>query len=227
MKNQMIKRLTACIIALTIGFTVCQHIYADERTNDGMLRIAVAAHECYNNIKQGGSETEEIHAFDFNGEEITDRFITDTRAYFISGNMDAMSEYCRQNIQKMYRISDVVESKGLDEAKTRTMEVIEAMSSSGYYITVDYKVRGTIYYNPNTYKISSASTPIRTSLLYVHPNELFQYSTTHEVANSTIASNHLSATLNYSFKVKAITGWNNPGTIVFGTTSTSFTITPN
>ena len=228
-----IKLLTA-IATLLIGLVACPDGYAHERSVDGrILEVAIEAYECVSCLEEsigGGGyvmPATEVHILDFSGKEITEECFDETAGYYTTCDWESLLDYYKTRVQAVYIIKDTIEPKGMDLAKTRIVQANVQLSSQGYDVFVEYTVRGTIYYNPNTFIISSASTPIRTSLMLYGPTDLFQLTTYYETANSSIASNGLSATFNYSFKVKGVKAWGDQSVVEFGTVSKRFTITPD
>lgn len=94
-------------------------------------------------------------------------------------------------------------------------------ASNGVQCRIDYTLRGTITYNPNTFQITYASKPILVDRTIDGPDQ-YSIITKNESATSKIASNKLSATFTYEFDVEGKSNFNN---LNFGKASYSFTMT--
>ena len=234
MKKNTYVKILASVMAVFLCLITYVSTYAADKdpASEEMYKVAISTLALLSDKKMQQVEPSatgvevftELHVYDFLGEEITKDFLSEAMELYMEEDWESLRKYSAESIQKITRIVDIVQPRRDDIAKTRTSYNAEVLTDSmNRSCTVTYHVRGTIYYNPNTYYISIASTPIRTSLTTAGPS-YYTIVTSHESASSSIASNHLSATFHYSFKVSGQSAY---GNTVFGTTSHSFSITPS
>ena len=93
----------------------------------------------------------------------------------------------------------------------------------GRSCAVAYTLQSTIYYDPDTYRISEASDPVKTSIKTSWPDFYRHITTTFDAANSVIVSDGLSASFYYTFKLNGTSVY---GDTEFGRVFHSFTVTP-
>ena len=234
MRYGKLKRIIALVIIMSVCWSVPVTSFAAEKEKEnGVFRIALLAHAQLTEKtdrhsareKNGIRFSQEFHVYNHSMEEFTECFLSETRAFYLNEDWECLYKYCSENIRRICHIMDIVQPERMDIAKTRICNNAEyLLDKDGLCCEVDYAVRGTIYYNPNSYYISTASTPVRTSLILMGPPQ-YMITTSHEYAHSSIAANHLSVSFNYSFRVNGYSAWGDP--TVFGTTSVSFSIIPD
>lgn len=123
--------------------------------------------------------------------------------------------------------SDIAKSKAVEVVKEITQKLPDFYPNTEITAHVEYTLTGTIYYNPNTYKISQTFGPLRSKMICFQVNtnnDEFNITTSNVNKGATIASNKLSATFYFNNKIigKSVTGAYS--TVVFGDADTSFTI---
>lgn len=121
------------------------------------------------NFYEGG--TSEINFYQ-NGKLFPrNKFYSDTIDYFINNDFEALNKYIAKNqISVEHNINKKdIGYKGLDKAITRQSllsSVLNAKDYQGATVEVTCELRGTVYYNPNTYVVTSVSNPIVLSIYY-------------------------------------------------------------
>lgn len=80
---------------------------------------------------------------------------------YISKDIGRLQKYCDDNIKKIVKTSErKYFTAKMDVGKTVDRKMVETLKVRDVPCTVDYTVRGSITYDPNTYLIKYASTPI-------------------------------------------------------------------
>lgn len=102
--------------------------------------------------------------FDKQGNDITDKFYEETKAFHQSKQFLSVDEYIKQNVSRIrHEEYEAPTRRGQDLAKTVTEMISKTLYSKGNpNVTqeVHIIVRQTIYYDPNTYQITQYSNPI-------------------------------------------------------------------
>lgn len=102
-------------------------------------------------------KTDEYIVYDANEQDITDVFFSDTTEFYNTGDWEAIKDYYYSNVGSLSRYEDhPTLLRSGDRARTETRMSTQLMSRSGenFWIKVSVTLRGTIYYNPNTYVVS-------------------------------------------------------------------------
>lgn len=226
------KKYWSMVIAVTILLLNTNISFGEVKINsdnnsplfESMLEVL----ELEKESRMGISNNTQYSVYDFNGRDITDTFKNVAYAMYVSNEKDYLKEYCVENIKKISITTETqVATTRSDLSKTVDHHVVELLKDTNgkkLSCTADYTVRGSITYDPNTYQISSASTPIIVKKILTPSANFYTVKTKNEVASSKIAANRLSANFSYEYDIYMTSNYDN---VDFGTTSCSFTITPN
>lgn len=176
--------------------------------------------------------------FDKNGYDITDEFISD-----ISNKSSATQyELFRQKVAHAIKRIEIVTRSG-DLSKTVEEDIYhnctaitiegarwDQIASSALTGEVYYRLRGSITYDPNTYKITSATPALRVDIDWIDWDADTRPFTKNEVSETPIiSSNGYSATFNHSISVFANHGGYDMDYVLlgYGTFTDSFQISAN
>lgn len=116
---------------------------------------------------------------DTNGNNVRTAFMNATYSLYIDEDWDAIKDvYKSMNLTGIHRRQEVdaPSTRASDLAKTVTDGYYEILQCTSHNVDRDIEVgtelRGTFYYNPNTYAISQVSKPILTyvAISYTGPN---------------------------------------------------------
>ena len=230
------KRILATILVLTT-ISASASARVDMETSElsvlPMLTVCIEAiEENINAQKQTTtSDTKNMYVTyevtDKEGRDITDKFFYHTQPLYIDGEYQKLSNYCIDTVKVISKTT----VNRLDRQITKEDFGIETLTASDGQplaptVDVSYKIKGTIYYDPNTYLISSISDATLSYLLYNNYADIFTPSSfylTNMSQSSTLASNKLSATFSCMLNVNASSAYD---TYSFGRTGHSFTIVP-
>ncbi|MEA4920948.1 MAG: hypothetical protein VB078_08520 [Clostridiaceae bacterium] len=164
-KKMLISGMTLIIVVFAITMSINAITEIDSKTTFVQSFAAI-----YDN-----NSTTEYQMINLQGQDITEKFIQDTQAWYKRGKYSDIYDYFCANIETMTEIKPSY-TRSLDLTKTVTQRVQKTCTWSGNAYpayagvinqnnngVVAYYIRGSITYNPNTYIVSSIGTPIRTS----------------------------------------------------------------
>lgn len=203
-------------------------IHEDEASmNDRRMQ---RLNDFFQNHKNDSDEVS-FYIYDKQGEEITEEFYSNAQQYFLTKNDKELLNYYINSVGSSVKATDTVKSVRSDLAKVHVEDVVRELSDivDGHpgAVTVDYTVTGTIYYDPNTFKISSTTGPYRSAITYSYQPSLseVQFGSSYVTMNSSIAADKYSAQFTHSNKIMGEnTGLSGP--YDFGYVKTTFTIAP-
>ncbi len=195
---------------------------AEEKLVDAAMEVHLhTSVEAYRSVQDDAL----YEVFDKNGNDITARFIADTKEFVNDNNRAAIADYCDKNVGYFVTTTESVVPVASDLSKTVTKNYVQSFNhSNNTSCTIDYDIVGSITYDPNTYQISYASTPRMSRWVKSAPD---QYTIRVQNTNyrSSIASNKLSASFSFSFDVRATSSYGED--FIYGSPSGSFTIVPD
>lgn len=227
----MRKKINLLILIISMLILNISSSYAAEKNNpnpeDVLLNIALEALETENNIRLQAPTMSTYFVYDFNNRDITASFKNIAYPMYASNNINDLQCYCHNNIKKIIINTETPTMIHSDLSKTvdqRVVDILTDKNNLNLTCTVDYTVRGSITYDPNTYQISTSSTPTIVKRILTPSSNIYPVKTKNEVASSKIAPNKLSADFSYEFTVY---GTSDFGEISYGSTSCSFSISPN
>lgn len=170
-----------------------------------------------------------------NGSVITEKFYQETISFYTEGNWESIHEKFDQELSGMSRTEISYDALpnvySLDIAKNQSktfMHLVKGKDENGngnYARDVVYTLRGTIYYNPNTGKVSSTVGPYVESITIEPGNQYNHYQQTRSTAS--VAANGQYATFFSTIHI-----WYGISTdlsdieVDFGNVTDSFTIYP-
>lgn len=175
---------------------------------------------------------------DNGGAVITDEFLALTAPLYTTSQYDLIEEYVNNNVSEIeYRyLTDESQLYSGDIVKSQTSRFIvlsspiEEVYYKGTQVRVSYDLTGSIYYDPNTAKISLASTPTLSNFTYELLNAYDSDGNFRRHSNnhySTIASNRYSADFTSNFCVRFDAGMGISYLYVeYAPISNTLTITP-
>lgn len=221
------KKIQRCLLAfivITIMLINTNISYAatpsDVEINNSLFEIVGDALEVEEERTSG-----QYVIYDYNNQDITSNFKSIAYPLYTSGKISALQQYCKNNIKKVVVMTEVQESitrsdlsKTVDE---RVVEILYDKNNKGLTCTVDYTARASITYDPNTYRISSATKPVIVKRRLTPSSTAYSVKTKLDYSEATIASNKLSADFYYEFTVYMTSDY---GNIDFGKTHCSFSI---
>ena len=225
------KRVFSVLLsALLLVSLLSVSVFASEAllsdAEEKLVNIAMEVHlhtsvEAYRSVQDDAL----YEVFDKNGNDITARFIADTKEFVNDNNRAAIADYCDKNVGYFVATTESVVPMGLDLSKTVTKSyyIDPLIYSDKGEFGGDFDITGSITYNPNTYQISYASTPRMSRWKRVGPD---QYTIRVQNTNyrSSVASNKLSASFSFSFDVRATSSYDED--FIYASPSGSFTIVP-
>ncbi len=150
---------------------------------------------------------------DKDGIIITESFYNATNSLYMTKMYSQIEEYVNANVSEIeYRYyTNEVQLYSGDIAKSQTSRfiVLRSATEGQYYdntqVRVSYDLSGTIYYDPNTAKISTASNPTLSNFSYEMINGFDGDGNYHRHSNNhyrTIASDKYSASFTSNFIVR-------------------------
>lgn len=162
-KSLSIFLLTICIVFTTFLDTVEAKENALEYTHESLAEQSENAQESVEEQLEEfltpfyEGKTDEYIVYDVNEQDITDVFFSSTEGFYNTEDWEAIKDYYYSNVGSLSRYEDhLTLLRSGDRARTETRMSTQLMSRTGeaFRIRVSVTLRGTIYYNPNTYAIS-------------------------------------------------------------------------
>ena len=128
------------------------------------------------------SNSSEYKILDINGNNVTNSFLSIATSYIENNDWQSLKAVCElfdvKSIQRTVCINSFISRSG-DIGKTVEDTYYEIMydSTGSDNIEVATELRGTFYYNPNTFVISQVSKPIMTYIAISYASANVEYST--------------------------------------------------
>lgn len=175
-------------------------------------------------VKNAYRNSTDFTVLDMYENDISQRFYDDTLNFYNEGNWENIHSYTTQNVRKMSYITEATSHFREDTTKNVSIENYELVTdTTGKWAKeMLYRIDGTIYYDPNTYKIASTSTPTM-RFLALNWGDSFSPYWNNVATYSTTSIDRYSATFSYFFNMYS--GFNDSGTVMnmdFGRCGTSF-----
>lgn len=189
-------------------------------------------------------ENKSTKIFDSAGNDITDTVRNELSSAYQQNDTDKINAYADLHIAKVVQTFEDTEtvSNGLDISKHQTETITQRcvwngniepddpsaadLNNDGY---IRYSVRATIFYNPNTFVISSAANPVRTTDITAigWRNDLHPQIGAEGYSHG--PGGKISATFNYWVQIEAYLGPKNTSlaTLSYGSYPHSFNVEPD
>lgn len=186
------------VIAVVLLFALSVVAYADVQIGE-KIKIDDSVNEFLIGVSEFSSQRYTYIAENLVGEDVLPLLKEKFFRYTLEPNYLELKKYIVKNEIRLYRISHEFLSSG-DVAKTHEELFIKDLEQVNYsyhpaYVSVECIMRGTIYYNPNTYVISTVSNP------YVHSIRMVSPYTFNNMTNNSYKLNNYKAYFSTKFHV--------------------------
>lgn len=216
------KRLFKILIftlCISLGMMTISFAYENEEIN--------ISNSFQQELKGFYNDLESYRIYDNSDNDITELFLKDTQEWYFLGDWTSILDYYYDNVDTM-TYEETINGLRLDQALTEYKTTRKTLTGDrGTELIIETILKGTIYYDPNTYVVNQVSSPTIVSIEYPNINDTpLDFAFEENIWTSSHISGSYEGLFSAGFSV-----WGNYGSLIvneeFGEFDMSFSIMPN